>query len=200
MVAVVCVCVVFVGCRVPLVVLFGRAVWFIPEFLNSYCALQLSSLSPEVKDVMKVRREAVTAHDDSFQKSTESLYQNLCMWMVRMESELTSSSGQAAVVLQARSRLLLNGILLANQIRNLVTQCVHLHLACEMPFRGKNIRSIAICVEMLKAISSTYTRRISMIGENISHMIGQTTFTLKRMFVPIKKKLEKTKRLDDTRV
>lgn len=39
-----------------------------------------------------------------------------------------------------------------------------------------------------------------MIGENITHMIGQTTFTLKRIFHPIKKKLVKTQQLDDMKV
>jgi hypothetical protein len=40
-----------------------------------------------------------------------------------------------------------------------------------------------------------------MIGENISHMLGQTTFALKRIFVPIKRKLEKKNtHLDDTKL
>eukprot|EP00456_Euglypha_rotunda_P027660 TRINITY_DN2206_c0_g1_i7.p1 TRINITY_DN2206_c0_g1~~TRINITY_DN2206_c0_g1_i7.p1 ORF type:complete len:269 (-),score=32.02 TRINITY_DN2206_c0_g1_i7:10-762(-) len=152
----------------------------------------------------------------------------MCMWMVRIESELVASNSKASVstpdvkgtpggigavpgaggglnvnisaVLNARSKLLLNGILLANQIRNLVTVAIHLHLVLESPFRESNVRSLAICSEMLKAIELTFNRRISMIAENISHMLGQTTFTLKKIFHPIKKKLDKRTRLDDSKL
>jgi hypothetical protein len=47
------------------------------------------------------------------------MYLHMVMWMVRIESELVASSGAGnavATVLNARSKLLLNGILLANQV------------------------------------------------------------------------------------
>jgi WASH complex subunit 7 len=78
-----------------------------------------------------------------------------------------------------------------------VTVNIHLHLFLEIAFRGKNIRSLALCSEMLKAIQLCYQRRVSMIGENVPHMIAQTSLTLKRIFDPIKKKLDKKGRLDD---
>jgi hypothetical protein len=56
---------------------------------------------------------------------TEEMYLHMVMWMVRIESELVASSGNAgnavATVLNARSKLLLNGILLANQVINIHT-------------------------------------------------------------------------------
>ena len=79
-----------------------------------------------------------------------------------------------------------------------------------------------MCAEMLQAIQGTYHRSIAMVAENVPHMLGQvrqelreklgvrvlmaiavcvqTQFTLKRIFQPIKKKLEKKgERLDDTK-
>ena len=50
------------------------------------------------------------------------------------------------------------------------------------------------------AFAGTYARRLAMIGENLSHMLSQSTYTLRRLLTPIKKKLEKAKRLDDTRL
>jgi hypothetical protein len=37
---------VYVDDSVPVVVLFGRAVWFIADFLGKYAALNIKSLNP----------------------------------------------------------------------------------------------------------------------------------------------------------
>lgn len=50
-------------------------------------------------------------------RKTEELYMHMCMWMVRIESELVATDlHNVGAVLNARSKLLLNGILLANQV------------------------------------------------------------------------------------
>lgn len=187
---------------VPLVVLFGRAVWMIPEFLARYCPIPDSSLSPSPSSVPKARLEYLKAMDEDFERRTEELYLHLVMWMVRIESELVASeNANLAAVLNARAKLILNGILLANQIRNQATVCIHLHLLLGVPFRERNVRGLAVCSEMLQAIQGTYQRCISMVAENLTHMLGQTSYTLKRIFTPLLKKLEKrTDKLDDTKL
>ena len=51
-----------------MVVLFGRAVWMIPEFLARYCPLPDSSLSPSPRDVQKTRLEFLKQMDDEFER------------------------------------------------------------------------------------------------------------------------------------
>jgi WASH complex subunit 7 len=189
--------------QVPLVLLYGRACWFIPDFLLKYAPVNVSGLSPSPQDVAikKARVEFLEKFDDEYDKRIEDAYHSMASWMVRIESELVAGkSVNVAAVLNARSKLVLNGLLLANQIRTLVTVAIHLHLLLEVPFRASNIRALAVSCEILKAIELTYQRRISMIGDNISHMLSQTMFTLKRIFVPIRKKLDKKNRLDDTKL
>lgn len=117
--------------------------------------------------------------------------------MVRLESELVGGKQNLGSVVNARSKLVLNGILLANQVRNLVTVNIHMHLLLEAPFRGKNIRSLAVCSEMLKAVQLTYTRRVSMIAENVAQMLSQSAAALRGIFTPIQKALLAKPRLDD---
>ena len=44
----------------------------------------------------------------------------------------------------------------------------------------------------MQAIENTFHRRSQMIAENIAHMLGQTSFTLQRIYFPIKKKMEES--------
>lgn len=182
---------------IPIVPLYGRAVWTPDDFLTKYVQAQVQGLNPPPQAIEKHRGDFLESLDSDFVKQTEDLYINMCMWMVRIESELVpGKKNNMKTVLNARSKLILNGILIANQLRNLVTTMIHIHLLLEKPFKAQNVRSMALCAEMLKAIEQTYLRRMSMIAENISAMIGQTSQTLSSIFEPIKSKLDKKNRLD----
>lgn len=187
--------------KVPIVLLFGRASWFVADFLVKHAPLNIKSLKPPGTAIVKTRKQFLEDHDAQFVTRTNELYMQACRWMVRIESEVvTNKANNISAVLNTHSKLLLNGVLLANQIRNLVTINIHLHLVLEMRFRASNIRSLAVCSELLQAIQFTYSRRMGMISQSISHMLGQTSFTLKRIFAPVKKKLEKQTGLNDAKL
>jgi WASH complex subunit 7 len=186
---------------VPLIVLFGRSVLQIPEFLSKHAMLRTSGLKPDPKTLVDFRKKNIAAQDESFAERTEFLYLQMCMWQVRMHSELvTDSKKTLPTILNARSKLVLNGLLLANQVKNHVTTNIFLHDIMQVPFKAKNIRSIAICVEMLKAIQLTYFDRINMIGENMTYMLEQCCGTLTRVFSSVVQKLDGQSSLDEARL
>lgn len=187
--------------KVPVVPLFGRACWFVADFLGKHAPIDLRNLTPSGKGILALRADLLAAQDEVFIAKTEELYNQLTVWLVRIDSELAPSAAHTiSTVLSARSKLVLNGILLSNQIRNLLVTNVYLHLNLRESFRAKNIRSYAICCEMLKSIQLTYNKRASMLSESMSHMLGQTGFTIKKILAPIKKKIEKFKKLDDAKL
>ena len=140
--------------KVPVVPLFGRVCWFVADFMGKYAPVDLRNLTPSGRGILTLRTELLNSQDEAFQARTEDLYNQLTVWMVRMDSELApSAQHNISTVLNARSKLILNGILLSNQIRNLVQTNVFLHLNLRESFRAKNIRSYAICCEMLNCNS-----------------------------------------------
>mgnify|MGYP001064344483 FL=1 len=150
------------------------------------------------------RRAFLATLDEEFAGKTHELYLQMCVWMVRMESELLASQEHnAGALLNARAKLLLHGVLLANQIRNMVLTSIHMHLSLAVPFQLKNVRALAMCVELLKSIQHTYRRRTAMIADNINQMLGQAAFTLKKILRPLRAKLEKRdpsqSKLNDTK-
>jgi WASH complex subunit 7 len=177
--------------KVPIVMLYARASWLVADFLEQYAPLQTSGLNPSIQNLNKYRHDWLRNDDERFAQRTEELYRQIATWMVRIESELVATKDKnLTAVLNSRSKLLINGVLLANQVRNHVLTSINMHLLQGKPFIAANVRSIALCAEMLKAIEDTYHRRSRMITDNISHMIGQTAYALKRIYFPIKKRLE----------
>ncbi len=178
--------------QLPVVLLYGQAMWFPAKFLEDHAPLKTSSVYPAPKDVVKKRREYLKKMDDAFVQTTERIYRSVMLWMVRMESR-PSSSGSAGsrtivALLSARSKLVINGLLLAIQIRNLLTSSIALHLSLETPILSKNVRSLAVLAELLKAIEGTYHRSTKSITQNIAHLIGQTLFKIKRIIAPIRQR------------
>ena len=187
--------------KVPMVSLFGRAVWFVADFLVSHApASDASSLRPAPKEVVRTRKDLLAELDEGFQGEVQELYLQLSIWMVRVESELIANKDHApGALLNARAKLVIHGLLLANKIRTLLLTSIKLRLALNVPFQSRNTRALAQCVEMLKAIELTYRRRATMVADNINHMLGQTQYTLRHIFAPIRDKLDKRDRLNDTK-
>ena len=82
-----------------------------------------------------------------------------------------------------------NGILLANQIYNLLTTAIFLTLNLGQSWKKKNIRSIAVAAELLKSIEYLFHQRSKRIAENVSYMLVIIAQTLQTIFNPLKKKL-----------
>jgi len=187
--------------KVPIVALDRRASWFPADFLMKYAEPPANiSLKPAPKDVVKARKEFLNTLDENFQAETQSLYMNLSVWMVRMESELVAAKEHSTgAILNARAKFLLYGLLIAQRIRNLLSISIHLRLQLRAPFQSRNLRSAALCLEMLKAVEHTFKRRLAMISDNVVHMIAQTQFALRKTLAPIKELLEQRDRLNDTK-
>eukprot|EP00494_Astrolonche_serrata_P024716 UN24976 len=58
----------------------------------------------------------------------------------------------------------------------------------------KNIRSIAVAAELLKAIQFLFHQRSRRIAENVSYMLVIISQTLQTVFHPLRKKLERENR------
>jgi hypothetical protein len=54
------------------------------------------------------------------------------------------------------------------QIRNLVTVNIHLHLLLETPFRGRNVRSLAVCSEMLQVRTLSLPLPSLLLGSTLA--------------------------------
>ena len=168
----------------PLVVLYANSIFMIANFLASYASLSIKKLKPDIKKVYLMRENYVDKMDETFALTINALYIQTAMWMVRIESELVSNNIYTlSAILNARSKLILNGLLLAKQIKNHLITCLYLHKTLNKPFNSKNLNYVSKALELLKAIQLIYqTRLTTMLGENISKLILLTKSTLYQIY------------------
>ncbi len=203
--------------EIPLVTLYGKSIWLPADFLVTFApAPEVSSTKPSNSQVIPTRKTILTKMDSEFPAKITDLYTQTCVWMVRIESELLSiqstsstasspASNPTSLVLNARTTLIVQGILIARQLRSTLETLIQLHLLLNTPFQRANVRSLAIGIELLKSIQHTFRRRMGMIAENIPHLVSQTTSTLRRVFEPIRAQMEsrdsgaKYNKLNDTK-
>eukprot|EP01083_Nonionella_stella_P277002 941676_1 len=181
---------------VPLVSLGGHAVWYPTNFLITFSA-QVRGLRWDPKAILKKRKEYLSSHDEGLEKNTKQLYTQTCAWIVLLNSEIKRSLKMSKKLhilrseVEKRTEILLNGILLAIQIKNMFSVNVLLHLQLGKSFRKANIRYVALCAEMLQNIRATVHENSHWISENISNMCALCQFKIARVLTPVLAGLKK---------
>eukprot|EP00004_Rigifila_ramosa_P020162 TRINITY_DN521_c1_g2_i4.p1 TRINITY_DN521_c1_g2~~TRINITY_DN521_c1_g2_i4.p1 ORF type:complete len:1097 (+),score=319.76 TRINITY_DN521_c1_g2_i4:490-3291(+) len=183
--------------RAPLVHLYGNVVWFPTDFLSKRIPSFAKQFS--ANEVLGQQREFVKKLDKSFEQDVQHLYLQVCTWMVRMESNL-SSTLDLKDILSTRMALFIQGVVTAHKISNLFKTSLHMHSKLGMPMRKSDVNSLVQCAELLKAIRATFHRRNAMIAESVSFMIQQVGAGVTRMLTKIKAELSTARKLSDAQL
>lgn len=186
--------------KVPIIHIIGNVTWFISEFLDKYLFLKEAKISPQREAVVSTRKQILKQLDDSFSDSIKDLYAKSCLWMASIETELLDGRVKnLKPVIEKWSRLLIHGIRLADLIRLVVLNNIFLHIKLSIPFQKSHIRSIAMCLELLKSIQSTYSRQKEFIFEARKFVVSSSQRTIYDYLSRIEKEIPtllKAKRKD----
>mmetsp|Transcript_7605 Transcript_7605/g.19370 ORF Transcript_7605/g.19370 Transcript_7605/m.19370 type:complete len:1168 (-) Transcript_7605:91-3594(-) len=162
------------------------------EFLCNYLPPSAIALGPKepLKAAAAVRAEALDKLDGSLMKELNGLLAQGVSWIARLESSLPTKSTNMSAVLGPRVRLLSNGMLVAQRLRNLLQVTIHLHVALEAPISKAQVRVLAQTAELLQAILSAYNRRRSEIVLEAPHLLGFALGRLASLVAPAREMLE----------
>ncbi|KAJ1477038.1 WASH complex subunit 7 [Baffinella frigidus] len=156
--------VIGIKAKVPAVVLHGRALFVISDFLNKNLPSLLGKPTKE-EPLSKV----VAPLADKFPSQIQALELQLSAWMVRMESDF-SSKVAIGEMLSTRANLLVQGVLLANQVGHLLRLLLAMHLHTRVPIRKSSLPLLLQAVRMLKAIQHTYFRKSPLIAAQVASL------------------------------
>lgn len=173
--------------KLPLVHIFGDITWSLNDFYSKTVPMMLKLIKNS--DLTPFKRDYLKKLDTEFSSKVQNFYLQVCIWMVRMESNLTNRA-DIQNILNTRIVLLSQGVTLAYSVSNLFKEVVSLHLLLSTPLKSKDVKHLSQCIELLKSIQATFHRRSSMIGETISLMIQQIQSYLNKYLIPIQNKLE----------
>ena len=150
--------------RVPVLLLHSHVIVLLGQFMLEITPLSKKTSNIDPKDYKDFLKKYLNKANETFEKDIHTLYVHFSAWVVRMESSISSNQSfmnekimaNSSLVherLMYRTKLLINGILLANQIRNLLLSSLLLHLNQRIELSKTLIKSFCQAIEMLKAIS-----------------------------------------------
>lgn len=84
-----------------------------------------------------------------------------------------------------RLKLVVQGLYLAHRVNTLVGTLLHLHVALQQPISKADVRSLAQCLELLKAIQAQYARRSSMLSASATHLLFFAQCRLHKVTAPL---------------
>jgi WASH complex subunit 7 len=192
--------------QVPLIHLYARSSWYIPDFLHLYAkppsGYDRDYFRPYLSQINDTRLNSLRDLQNDFFPRIQILSQQVGVWLVRLEGELSPNpqgvnKQQATQVLspqlllQAKSNLLLHGLLLGTQIKTTCLTTLHLFLQLNQPFPKRVLYGIFMSIELLKVIQLAYQRRMLMISEHFHHIILNLGQQLTSILGPIKEKLDR---------
>eukprot|EP00753_Platysulcus_tardus_P017866 PLAT6610.1.p1 GENE.PLAT6610.1~~PLAT6610.1.p1 ORF type:complete len:1231 (-),score=773.83 PLAT6610.1:251-3664(-) len=184
----------------PIVNLYHRVVWVPGDFLLAHAPYAVRRLDP--KDPTAHRIACVRTSHGSLPGYVRSLFIEVSVWLVRLETRLTPHPQDAAPAeaLAAQASVVIKGVLLAYRVRSVMHTFLNLHLLHSLPMTRAHIPVLSQCVQLLKAIEAAFARKEYVIAEAMPHMLLLYAARLQAKFRALKARLETAKRFDDTRL
>lgn len=150
--------------------------------------LEKSSLDP--KNVQSVKMETLNKFLSNFKTITSNLRLQVLTWIVRMESSLFNEKMNENIGknMNLRVKMIINGIILAYQIKHTITYCLNTHLNENIELKGDLIGPICSCLELLKVIEYQFNKSKGVLSKSMNMVIRVLSYQIKNIIDPVEKK------------
>jgi WASH complex subunit 7 len=149
-----------------------------------------SSVSLDPKNVQNTRLENLQKFVSTFKNFASNMRLQTFTWITRMNSSLFESKINENVGrnINLRVKMIINGLILAHQIKNNLTFCLNTHLHENIELKGEFIAPICTCLELLKVIEHQFKRSKSIIALSMNMIIRIISYQIKSILDLTEKK------------
>jgi WASH complex subunit 7 len=151
----------------------------------------LSSLDPSPKNIQNLKIENLQKFISTFKYLVTNLRLQTLTWITRMDSNLfkTKVTENVGKVINLRIKLIVNGLILAYQIKNSLTYCLNTHLNENLELNGELIGPICTLLELLKVIEHQFNKSKPVLALSMSMIIRVISYQIKSILEPVEKKI-----------
>mmetsp|Transcript_92222 Transcript_92222/g.192845 ORF Transcript_92222/g.192845 Transcript_92222/m.192845 type:complete len:1244 (-) Transcript_92222:152-3883(-) len=136
----------------PAVVLGGRIVWCLGDFLQAFFPNE-SSLQEDMHSLRV--KQAQRLDEGTFVHEIEKLHRAVQEWLAGIGSTVRAlSSGNVSSSLKHADHMVQRGMVLAIKVRGLLEEYLMLHLRTGVPFKQSCLSSITLGFQLLKVIEA----------------------------------------------
>lgn len=165
----------------------------IPEFYKSTIIQYNNNSKYDISSTLSYKKSQFKNLLDNFEKYIFNLKLQVITWISRTNSsvfDIKVPIDSFGKINESRVRLIINGVILAYQIKNILINCLNTHLSENKELKGSLISSICLAMELLKAIELQFSNKLNnVIALNINAITKVLTYDIQIILESIEKKL-----------
>ena len=177
--------------KVPLVVISGLTAFYPHTFLETHCPVR-PSLARDPKDLPFYLTTYLTKRDEALPDLADNWYEKFKVWSTHMDSFIMTPYGpgdpNGEKYVEARGRLVLQGVLMGMQVKSFVQMMLALHLDQGVGFQEENIPYLLRCIELLKAIQDLLHQKEAITALSLNAIQRLSLSDISRYFRVFKEK------------
>lgn len=173
--------------------LYGKTVWFLSDFMQTYFPPCQSKVSPAPSGISASRDQFAKTLNEQFPEHLNALSMKVRVWMTQMNSELVfGRSRPLSQVISNWSNVVTDGLLLLENLRSILVTIVFFYSTTETPFKMSDLKNISLCAELISGIRSCFVSQEKAIQYSRKFLIHQELRALSQILAPIEKEIAKT--------
>eukprot|EP01042_Synura_sphagnicola_P000515 gene515-547_t len=182
----------------PVIILCQQVFWFIPDFLDRYCPLDVPRVDPV--DPMTLRKLYFGTFDASLDQRAASLEMQLLAWSMLTQSSLQdlgrvthdspNASDSIEKALNAFGTLMLRGHYLVSRASNTVGNLLAIHSYLQTPLSERVLRRVRGLLVAIKGAQSTFQIREIEASEALRYVSAITAAEAVQLLRAIRVRVE----------
>ncbi|XP_057869447.2 uncharacterized protein LOC131076327 isoform X2 [Cryptomeria japonica] len=181
--------------RLPVVHLDGNIRFVLLDLLLAHIPRPLISYSP-LKEFLRegaaIKNNHLLYLDEVLARDCQIIKTAIASWTAAFHSSVSPMMqfSEVQANLEIRTKQIIQGLMLANRLQNMLRSTIDLHVLFEVPIKKEKLRSLGHIAVLIKAVENVFYRKYFEISQSLSHMINLVQSHIENLLQPVKTQLE----------
>lgn len=181
--------------RLPVVHVDNNIKFVLLDLLLAQLPPSLTSWSP-LKEVMKesaaIKNHYMLKMDEVLARDSQTIRASLTSWIAAFHSSMSPMMqlSEVQATLAIRTKQIIQGLLLANRLQQILRSTIDLHVLFEIPIKKEKLKSLCHLSVLLKAVENVFHRKHFEISQSLPHIINLVQSHIESLLQPVKAQLE----------
>lgn len=181
--------------RLPVVHVDSNIRFVLLDLLLAQLPQSLTSWSP-LKEVMKestaIKNHYLLKMDEVLSRDSQTIRASLTSWIAAFHSSMSPMMqlSEVQATLEIRTKQIIQGLLLANRLQQILRSTIDLHVLFEIPIKKEKLKSLCHLSVLLKAVENVFHMKHFEISQSLPHMLNLVQSHIESLLQPVKAQLE----------
>ncbi|KAH9317640.1 hypothetical protein KI387_019409 [Taxus chinensis] len=177
--------------RLPVVHFDSNIMFMLLDLLLAHLPKPLISCSP-LKEVLKesaaIKNNHLLQMDEVLARDCQTIKTAVASWIAAFHSSMSPlmQLSEVRATLEIRTKQIIQGLMLANRLQNMLRSTIDLHVLFEVPVKKEKLKSLGHISVLLKAVENVFHRKYFEISQSLPHIINLVQSHIENVLQPVK--------------